>query len=113
MFTDPPLGRVGMTEAQARDSGRSVLSATLPMSSVSRAILDSETDGFMQVLADADTEELLGATFLGMHGDDLAQVIGFAMQAGVRYPRVRDALPIHPTVAELIPTLLSSLDPLA
>ena len=112
MFTDPPLGRVGLTEAQARDSGRSVLSATLPMSSVSRAILDSETDGFMQVLADADTEELLGATFLGMHGEDLAQVIGFAMQAGVRYPQVRDALPIHPTVAEFIPTLLGSLEPL-
>ena len=112
MFTDPPLGRVGMTEAQARDSGRSVLSATLPMSSVSRAILDSETEGFMQVLVDADTEELLGAMFLGTHGDDLAQVIGFAMQAGVRYPQVRDALPIHPTVAEFIPTLLGSLEPL-
>lgn len=113
MFTDPPLGRVGMTEAQARDSGRPVLSATLPMSSVSRAILDSETHGFMQVLVDADTEQFLGATFLGMHGDDLAQVVGFAMQAGVRYPQVRHALPIHPTVAEFIPTLLGSLEPLS
>ena len=112
MFTDPPLGRVGMTEAQARDSGRPVLSATLPMTAVSRAILDSETEGLMQVLVDADTEEFLGATFLGMHGDDMAQVIGFAMQAGVRYPQVRDALPIHPTVAEFIPTLLGSLEPL-
>jgi pyruvate/2-oxoglutarate dehydrogenase complex dihydrolipoamide dehydrogenase (E3) component len=89
-----------------------VLSATLPMSSVSRAILDSETEGLMQVLVDADTEEFLGAAFLGLHGDDLAQAIGFAMQAGVRYPRVRDALPIHPTVAEFIPTLLGSLEPL-
>lgn len=112
MFTDPPLGRVGMTEAQARDSGRSVLSAQLPMSSVSRAILDSETEGLMQILVDADSEEFLGATFLGMHGDDLAQAVGYAMQAGVRYPKVRDALPIHPTVAEFIPTLLSSLQPL-
>jgi pyruvate/2-oxoglutarate dehydrogenase complex dihydrolipoamide dehydrogenase (E3) component len=112
MFTDPPLGRVGMTAAQAGDSGRPVLSATLPMSSVSRAILDSETEGLMQVLVDADTEEFLGAAFLGLHGDDLAQAIGFAMQAGVRYPRVRDALPIHPTVAEFIPTLLGSLEPL-
>ena len=112
MFTDPPLGRVGMTEAQARDSGRSVLSATLPMSSVSRAILDSETEGLMQVLVDADTEQFLGAAILGMHGDDLAQAIGFAMQAGVRYPQVRDALPVHPTMAEFIPTLLGSLEPL-
>ncbi len=112
MFTDPPLGRVGMTEAQARASGRSVLAARLPMSSVSRAILDSETEGFMQILVDADSEEFLGATFLGMHGDDLAQTVGYAMQAGVRYPQVRDALPIHPTVAEFIPTLLGSLEPL-
>lgn len=112
MFTDPPLGRVGITEAQARDSGRSVLRAQLPMSSVSRAILDSETQGLMKILVDADSEEFLGATFLGMHGDDLAQIIGTAIQAGVRYPQVRDALPIHPTVAEFIPTLLSSLEPL-
>ena len=112
MFTDPPLGRVGMTEGQARDSGRSVLTATLPMSSVSRALLDSETEGLMRILVDADTEEFLGATFLGMHGDDLAQIIGHAMQAGVRYPQVRDALPVHPTVAEFIPTLLGSLEPL-
>lgn len=112
MFTDPPLGRVGMTEAQARDSGRSVLSARLPMSSVTRAILDSETEGFMQILVDADSEEFLGATFLGIHGDDLAQTVGFAMQSGVRHPQVRDALPIHPTMAEFIPTLLSSLQPL-
>jgi pyruvate/2-oxoglutarate dehydrogenase complex dihydrolipoamide dehydrogenase (E3) component len=112
MFTDPPLGRVGMTEAQARASQRRVLMATLPMSAVSRAILDSETEGLMKVLVDADSEEFLGATFLGMHGDDLAQLVGTAMQAGVRYPAVRDALPIHPTVAEFIPTLLGSLEPL-
>jgi pyruvate/2-oxoglutarate dehydrogenase complex dihydrolipoamide dehydrogenase (E3) component len=112
MFTDPPLGRVGMTLAQARDSGRNVLSADLPMSSVSRAILDSETEGLMRILVDADTEEVLGATFLGMHGDDLAQLIGTAMQTGARYPAVRDMLPIHPTVAEFIPTLLGALEPL-
>lgn len=111
MFTDPPLGRVGWTEAQARSSGRSVLMATLPMSSVSRAVLDSETDGLMKILVDADSEEFLGATFLGMHGDDLAQIIGTAIQSGIRYPQVRDALPIHPTVAEFIPTLLGSLEP--
>jgi pyruvate/2-oxoglutarate dehydrogenase complex dihydrolipoamide dehydrogenase (E3) component len=112
MFIDPPLGRVGMTEAQARASGRNVLKAQLPMSSVSRAILDSETEGLMKILVDADSEEILGAAFLGLHGDDLAQVIGVAMQSGARYPAVRDALPIHPTVAEYIPTLLGSLKPL-
>jgi pyruvate/2-oxoglutarate dehydrogenase complex dihydrolipoamide dehydrogenase (E3) component len=112
MFTDPPLGRVGMTEAQARASGRNVLKAQLPMTSVSRAILDSETEGLMKILVDAGTEEILGATFLGLHGDDLAQVIGVAMQTGARYPAVRDALPIHPTMAEFIPTLLGSLQPL-
>lgn len=112
MFTDPPLGRVGMTETEARASGRSVLKADLPMSSVSRAVLDSETTGLMRILVDADSEEIIGATFLGLHGDDLAQQIGLVMQTGVRYPAVRDALPIHPTVAEFIPTLLGSLQPL-
>jgi pyruvate/2-oxoglutarate dehydrogenase complex dihydrolipoamide dehydrogenase (E3) component len=112
MFTDPPLGRVGMTVAQARESGRSVLTAEVAMSSVSRAILDGETDGMMRILVDADTEEILGATILGLHGDDLIQTLSFAMQAGVRYPQVRDALPIHPTMAEFIPSLLGSLHPL-
>jgi pyruvate/2-oxoglutarate dehydrogenase complex dihydrolipoamide dehydrogenase (E3) component len=82
------------------------------MSSVTRAILDGETEGLMRIVVDADSEEILGATFLGLHGDDLAQLIGVAMQSGVRYPAVRDALPIHPTMAEFVPTLLGSLAPL-
>ncbi|HEY9294365.1 MAG TPA: mercuric reductase [Microlunatus sp.] len=109
MFTDPPLGRVGMTEAQARKSGRNVLKAEVPMSRVSRAMLDSETIGLMRMLVDADTEEILGATFFGLDGDDLVQQVGLAMQAKVGYKQVRDALPIHPTVAEFIPSLMSSL----
>jgi pyruvate/2-oxoglutarate dehydrogenase complex dihydrolipoamide dehydrogenase (E3) component len=112
MYTDPPLGRVGMTVSQARASGRNVLHAEVPMSSVSRAILEGETTGLMRILVDADTEEFLGATILGLHGDDLIQIIGTAMQAGVRYPQVRDALPIHPTMAEFIPSALGSLQPL-
>jgi pyruvate/2-oxoglutarate dehydrogenase complex dihydrolipoamide dehydrogenase (E3) component len=112
MFTDPPLGRVGMTEREARESGRNVLKAELPMSSISRAIIESETIGVWRILVDADTEELLGSTVLGLNGDDLCQIIGYAMQAGVKYPVLRDALPIHPTMAEYIPTLLSSLKPL-
>jgi pyruvate/2-oxoglutarate dehydrogenase complex dihydrolipoamide dehydrogenase (E3) component len=112
MYTDPPLGRVGMTVSQARSSGRNVLKAEVPMSSVSRAILEGETTGLMRILVDGDTEEFLGATILGLHGDDLIQIIGTAMQAGVRYPAVRDALPIHPTMAEFIPSALGSLQPL-
>jgi len=109
MFTDPPLGRVGMTAAEARSSGRRVLKAELPMSRVSRAVLDSETTGLMRVLVDADTDEILGATFFGLDGDELVQQLGLAMQAKIDYKTVRDALPIHPTVAEFIPTLMSSL----
>jgi pyruvate/2-oxoglutarate dehydrogenase complex dihydrolipoamide dehydrogenase (E3) component len=112
LYTDPPLGRVGMTINQARASGRNVLKAEVPMSSVSRAILEGETTGLMRMLVDADTEEFLGATILGLHGDDLIQIIGTAMQGGVHYPAVRDALPIHPTMAEFIPSALWSLKPL-
>jgi pyruvate/2-oxoglutarate dehydrogenase complex dihydrolipoamide dehydrogenase (E3) component len=112
MFTDPPLGRVGMSSADARKSGRRVLKAEVPMSRVSRAVLESETTGVMRVLVDADTEEFLGATILGFQADDVIQVLSTALQAGVRYPAVRDALPIHPTMAEYIPSILGSLQPL-
>lgn len=112
MFTDPPLGRVGMSLQDARDSGRTVLKGEVPMAQVSRARLESEETGVMRVLVDADTDELLGATILGMQADDVVQVISVAMQAGVRYPTVRDALPIHPTVSEFFPTILAALEPL-
>ena len=112
MFTDPPLGRVGMTVREARESGRRVLKAEVPMTSVSRAVLEGETTGLMRILVDADTEEFIGATILGLHADDLVQIIGTAMQTGVKYPAVRDALPIHPTMAEYIPSVLGSLAPL-
>lgn len=112
MFTDPPLGRCGLTLAQARESGRTVLKAEVQMSSVSRAVLESETTGVLRILVDADTEEFLGATILGLHADDLVQVISLAMQAGIRYPVLRDALPIHPTMAEYLPSVLRSLEPI-
>ena len=112
MFTDPPLGRIGMSLAQARKSGRKVLKAEVPMSSVTRALLESETIGVLRILVDGDTEEFLGATILGLHADDLIQTIGLALQTGVRYPAVRDLLPIHPTMAEYIPSVLHSLQPL-
>ena len=112
MFTDPPLGRVGMNVRDARASGRNVLKAEVPMSRVTRAVLEGETTGLLRILVDADTEEFLGATIIGLHADDLVQIIGTAMQAGVRYPALRDALPIHPTMAEYIPSVLHSLEPL-
>lgn len=112
MFTDPPLGRAGMSSADARASGRRVLKAEIGMARVSRAILESETTGVMRILVDADTEEILGGTILGLQADDVIQVVGTAMQAGVGYPTLRDALPIHPTVAEYIPSILTSLQPL-
>ncbi len=112
MFTDPVLGRVGMTTQEARDSGRKVLKAEVAMSSVSRAILESETDGVLRILVDADTEEFLGATILGLHADDLVQIISTCIQAGVKYPALRQALPIHPTMAEYLPSVLTALQPL-
>ncbi len=112
MFTDPPLGRAGMGLSEARASGRRVHKAEVPMSSVSRAVLESETAGVMRILVDADTEEILGATILGLGADDVVQLISLAIQAGISYPTVRDALPIHPTVAEFIPSILGSLQPL-
>jgi pyruvate/2-oxoglutarate dehydrogenase complex dihydrolipoamide dehydrogenase (E3) component len=112
MFTDPPLGRVGMTVREALQSGRKVLKAEVPMSSVSRAILEGETTGLMRILVDADSEQILGATILGMHGDDLIQILGLAMQAHVPYPVIRNVLPIHPTMAEFVPSILRSLEPL-
>jgi pyruvate/2-oxoglutarate dehydrogenase complex dihydrolipoamide dehydrogenase (E3) component len=112
MFTDPPLGRVGMSLSEARASGRRVLMAEVPMSRVTRAVLEGETIGVMRLLADADTEELLGATILGLQADDVVQIISLAMQTGTRYPAVRDMLPIHPTMAEFLPSLLGALQPL-
>ena len=112
MFTDPPLGRVGLNSEQARASGRKVLKAEINMETVSRAILESETIGVLRILVDGDTEEILGATILGRGADELIQLIGLAQQAGVRYPTIRDALPIHPTMAEYIPSVLRSLEPL-
>ena len=74
--------------------------------------LESEETGVMRVLVDADTEEILGATILGMQADDVVQIVGLAIQAGIGYPTLRDVLPIHPTVAEFLPSILGSLSPL-
>ncbi len=111
LYIDPPLGRVGMTEAQAREAGHAVLVSTRPMHRVGRAIEKGETQGFMKVVADANTQQILGAAILGVEGDEAIHGLLDAMSAGTPYPVLRWAVPIHPTVSELIPTLLLGLKP--
>jgi len=112
MYTDPPLGRVGLSEAQARESGRATLVANFRMLDVSRAKEESETAGLMQILVDQQSEEIVGASLLGFGCDEVIQVISNFMATGARYQVLRDALPIHPTVAEFLPFLLNKLEPL-
>ena len=112
MFTDPPLGRVGMTESEARASGRKVSKATVPMSEVTRAALDGETDGLISILVDDESERFLGASVLGITGDEIVQIVSALMHADASYHVLAEMLPIHPTVAEFYPTILGRLAPL-
>jgi pyruvate/2-oxoglutarate dehydrogenase complex dihydrolipoamide dehydrogenase (E3) component len=112
MYTDPPLGRVGLSEAQARESGRATLVTNFRMKDVSRAKEESETAGLMQILVDQQSEEIVGASLLGFGCDEVIQVISNFMATGARYQVLRDALPIHPTVAEFLPFLLDKVEPL-
>ena len=112
LFVDPPLGRVGITEQQARESGRRVLVGKRMMSNVGRARERSETDGFIKILVDGDSEEILGAAILGIGGDEVVHTLLTAMYAKLPYTVVSRAVHIHPTVAELIPTVLQNLEPL-
>lgn len=113
LFIDPPLGRVGMTEAEVRKSGRKALIATRPMTSVGRAVEKGETQGFMKALVDADSKEILGAMILGVTGDEAIHSLLDVMYAKAPYTVVTHAVHIHPTVSELIPTMLGDLKPLA
>jgi pyruvate/2-oxoglutarate dehydrogenase complex dihydrolipoamide dehydrogenase (E3) component len=109
LYIDPPLGRVGMTEAEARASGRPLLVGTRPMTRVGRAVEKGETQGFMKVIADAETRRILGASILGTGGDEAIHGLIDVMSAGVAYDVLEWAVPIHPTVSELIPTLLGEM----
>lgn len=111
VFTDPPLGRVGVTESEARKSGRPLLIGTRPMSRVGRAVERDETTGFIKVLVDAQTKRILGASILGIEGDEAIHCITTAMYAKAPYTVLTHAVHIHPTVAELIPTVLGDLKP--
>jgi pyruvate/2-oxoglutarate dehydrogenase complex dihydrolipoamide dehydrogenase (E3) component len=112
LYIDPPLGRAGMTEKEARQSGRRILMAKRMMTEVSRAVERSETDGFMKVLVDAQTKEILGAAILGINGDEVVHLLLDVMYTKKPYTVVQRAVHIHPTVAEPIPTLLGELKPL-
>lgn len=109
LFIDPPLGRAGQTLAQAKKSGRPLLVGSRPMSKIARAKEKGETDGFMRVIVDAETKKIVGASVLGVGGDEIVSGILNLMYADKPYTVIRDSVQIHPTVSELIPTLLESL----
>jgi pyruvate/2-oxoglutarate dehydrogenase complex dihydrolipoamide dehydrogenase (E3) component len=109
LYIDPPLGRAGLSEQQARDTGRRILMGKLMMTRVGRARERGETQGFMKVLIDAETQRILGAAVLGIGGDEVIHTFLAAMSAGAPYTVLQRAVPIHPTVSELIPTLLGDL----
>lgn len=112
LFIDPALGRVGMTEAQARTSDRNVLMGKRSMDRIARAKEKGETKGFMKILIDADTGKILGAAILGIEGDEIIHSIMDIMYADEPYTTIKRAVHIHPTVSELIPTMLGNLEPL-
>ncbi|EYR78769.1 pyruvate/2-oxoglutarate dehydrogenase complex, dihydrolipoamide dehydrogenase (E3) component [Shinella sp. DD12] len=111
LYIDPPLGRAGMNETEARKTGRKLLIGTRPMTRVGRAKEKGETLGFMKVIADAETKEILGASILGTGGDEAVQSILDVMYAGKPYTAITHAVHIHPTVSELIPTVFGDMRP--
>jgi len=111
LFTDPPLGRLGRTEAEARRDGYNILIGRMPMTDVSRAREKGETQGFMKVLVDASSKQILGAAILGVGGDEAVQSLVDAMYGHLPYTVVQHGVRIHPTVCELIPTMLGELAP--
>ena len=112
LYTDPPLGRAGMTEAQVRKTGKSALISTMAMKDVMRAYERGETKGFMKVLVDRDSKQILGASFLGLEGDEVIHCVLDIMYARAPYTVIQRAIHIHPTVSEFIPTMMDKLIPL-
>ncbi|GAB1581488.1 FAD-containing oxidoreductase [Phyllobacterium phragmitis] len=111
LYIDPPLGRVGLTETEARKSGKRLLVGMRPMTRVARAVERGESQGFMKIIADADTHQILDASILGVSGDEAIHCVLDIMYAGAPYTTLQRAVHIHPTVSELIPTLLGEMKP--
>jgi pyruvate/2-oxoglutarate dehydrogenase complex dihydrolipoamide dehydrogenase (E3) component len=112
LYTDPPLGRAGMTEAEVRKTGKPALISTMAMEDVSRAYEKGETKGFMKILVDRDSKQILGASLLGLAGDEVIHCILDLMYAKAPYTVMQRAMHIHPTVSEFIPTMMDDLKPL-
>lgn len=112
LYIDPPLGRVGMTDDQVRKSGRKALVGKRPMTRVGRAVEKGETQGFMKVVVDAESEEILGAAILGVGGDEVVHAIIDVMTSKQPYTAISRTMHIHPTVSELVPTTLQEMTPL-
>jgi pyruvate/2-oxoglutarate dehydrogenase complex dihydrolipoamide dehydrogenase (E3) component len=112
LYIDPPLGRAGLTEAEVRKTGRSALVGKRPMTKVGRAVEKGESQGFMKIVVDAQSKEILGAAILGTGGDEAIHSILDVMYAKAPYTTIQRAVNIHPTVCELIPTMLGELQPL-
>jgi pyruvate/2-oxoglutarate dehydrogenase complex dihydrolipoamide dehydrogenase (E3) component len=112
MYIDPPLGRIGLSEKQAHESGRNVLMAKRPMKKISRAKEKDETAGLVKIMVDAETEQILGATILGVGGDEIVSMFAPFMYAKQSYKLFRRAVLPHPTVAEMMPWIIDDLTPL-
>jgi pyruvate/2-oxoglutarate dehydrogenase complex dihydrolipoamide dehydrogenase (E3) component len=109
LYIDPPLGRAGLTEAEIRKSGRPALVGRRAMTRVGRAVEKGETQGFMKIMVDAETHQILGAAILGTGGDEVIHSILDVMYAKAPYTVIQRAMHIHPTVSELVPTMLGEL----
>jgi pyruvate/2-oxoglutarate dehydrogenase complex dihydrolipoamide dehydrogenase (E3) component len=112
LYIDPPLAQIGLTETQVLESGRPALIGTRPMTKVGRAVEKGESQGFMKVLVDAESKKILGAAILGTGGDEAIHCILSTMYANAPFTTLSHAMHIHPTVSELIPTMLQSMTPL-
>jgi pyruvate/2-oxoglutarate dehydrogenase complex dihydrolipoamide dehydrogenase (E3) component len=113
LFIEPPLGRCGLSEGEARKAGKKALVARLDMQRVSRARLRGETQGFMKIVVDAETQKILGAALLGLSGDEVMHTILDLMYAGAPYTLLERVMHAHPTVSEYLPVLIGKLEPVA
>ncbi len=110
LFIDPPLGRVGMTEAQARKLGKKIRVGKYAMKNIKRAVIKNETHGFTKIIINAEDNRILGAAIFGVGGDEIIHSIADVMYAKAPYTVIKNAVHIHPTVSELIPTMLGNLE---